>query len=224
MWRYKLEKDKKDKWTKVPYQFNGWGASSTNRATWGTFPEALKRYNQGGYDGIGFVFHDGVVGIDLDHCCDVATGKKGEPWASEIVQKTKSYCEYSPSGQGVHIYVRGKMPAGGRKKGNVEIYGVGRYFTVTGHVIGKVPRKIEADQGIIDSVHSEYFEVSEPVQPATPRKGVIHIVLDDDVLLAKAFAAKNGQKVKRQGIFIIFCCRGEPSRKWLDLQGYCIAA
>jgi len=197
MWRYKLEKDKKDKWTKIPYQLNGRGASSTDRATWGTFPEALKRYKQGGYDGIGFVFHDGIVGIDLDHCCDVATGKKGEPWASEIVQKTKSYCEYSPSGQGVHIYVRGKMPGGGRKKGNVEIYGVGRYFTVTGHVIGKAPRKIEADQGIIDSVHSKYFEVSKPEKPVSPPQDEHPPKLHDDVLLGKAFSAKNGDKIKR---------------------------
>jgi len=54
VWQYELSKD--EKWTKVPYQLDGQTrASTTKTKTWGTFPEALKRYNDGGVDGIGIV-------------------------------------------------------------------------------------------------------------------------------------------------------------------------
>jgi len=85
VWRYELSKDQK-KWTKVPYQLDGQThASSTDPATWGTFRDALKRYNDGGVDGIGIVLSKdlGIVGIDLDHC---TTGKlaksRSRPWIS----------------------------------------------------------------------------------------------------------------------------------------------
>lgn len=58
-----------------------------------------------------------------------------EPWAQEIIDRFSSYTEASPSGTGVHIIARGTLPDGGRKKGDLEIYGEGRYFTATGDAI-----------------------------------------------------------------------------------------
>ncbi len=85
VWRYELSKD--EKWTKVPYQLDGQTrASTTKPKTWGTFPEALKHYNDGGVDGIGIVLTKelGIVGIDLDHCRD---GETIAPWALQIIEE-----------------------------------------------------------------------------------------------------------------------------------------
>ncbi|GHU71591.1 hypothetical protein FACS1894184_18620 [Clostridia bacterium] len=52
--------------------------------------------------------------------------------AARVIQYYDSYTEVSPSGHGVHIIAKGKIPSGGHKRGGYEIYDRGRYFTITG--------------------------------------------------------------------------------------------
>ena len=57
--------------TKVLYNpATGTRADSTEPRTWGTFDDAGRAYERGGYDGLGFVVteHDPYTGVDLDHC------------------------------------------------------------------------------------------------------------------------------------------------------------
>jgi putative DNA primase/helicase len=142
MWR---REDRKGKPTKVPYTSYGSLASSIDPLTWSAFEIARKAYEKGGYDGLGFVFvrELGLTAIDLDHCRDPTTGEIDD-WALTIINRFNSYTEVSPSGEGVHILVKGSLPTGvmGRKKylkGNgyrpgaaIEMYSGGRYFTMTG--------------------------------------------------------------------------------------------
>jgi putative DNA primase/helicase len=125
------------KWTKHPYNpRTGRKASSTDLTTWSTFEEVLQAYEDGKYDGIGFVFcsADPFVGIDLDDCRDPETGAI-EEWAQKIIDSVvDKYVEASPSGRGVHVITRGVL-RGGRKKGALEIYGQERFFTLTGAVL-----------------------------------------------------------------------------------------
>jgi putative DNA primase/helicase len=123
-----------DKPDKVPYSARtGRRASSTDLLTWSTFQEALEAYENGGYDGVGFVFSsaDPYTGIDLDDCVDGDGEIAG--WALEIVRYFDSYTELSATGTGLHVIVRGEIP--NRRKGDVEVYSSKRYFTVTGHVV-----------------------------------------------------------------------------------------
>jgi primase-polymerase (primpol)-like protein len=94
-----------------------------------------------GYGGIGFVFtpEDDLCGVDLDGCLDPETGEI-EGWAQEIIEELDSYTEISPSGTGVHVLVRGTLPAGRNRKGRFEAYDRGRYFTVTGRHLAGTPR------------------------------------------------------------------------------------
>ena len=131
---WKLEK-RDDKPTKVPYIAGSVGrASSTDSLTWRSFEEAVQALQSGRYDGVGFVFCSGdpFAGIDLDDCRNPKTGELAE-WAEKIVRKLGGYAEASPSGTGVHIIVKGKAP--NKKRGNIEAYSSGRYFTMTGEVI-----------------------------------------------------------------------------------------
>ena len=75
---------------------------------------------RGDYDGIGFEFGNGYVGIDLDHCRDAETGEVQE-WALEIIDHLDSYTEASPSETGVHIICKGALPEGRRRIGPVEM-------------------------------------------------------------------------------------------------------
>ncbi len=126
----------RDKFTKQPHQTNGRFAKSTDPATWTTFDAVVEAYGRGGFDGIGFVLseNDPFVGIDLDHCRDKETGVI-EAWALDAVSSFDSYAEVSPSGTGVRIFIKGKLPPGGRKSGGVEVYESGRYLTVTGRTL-----------------------------------------------------------------------------------------
>lgn len=122
-----------DTWTKHPYDpRSGRKASSTSLLTWSPFDEVLRAYESGDYAGVGFVFCTGdpYAGVDLDGCRDPETGEI-EPWASEITGRLDSYTEVSPSGKGVHVIVRGKLPRSVKRR-RVEMYAAERYFTVTG--------------------------------------------------------------------------------------------
>src|SRR5215217_8096069 len=99
--------------TKVPYgPRTGRRGDSTGPETWASYDEAVNACTEHGYDGIGFVFtpEDDLCGVDLDKCLDPGTGEI-EGWAQEIIEELDSYTEISPSGTGVHILVRGELPA-----------------------------------------------------------------------------------------------------------------
>jgi primase-polymerase (primpol)-like protein len=133
-WRLEMRYGKP---TKVPYTpGTERRASSTDLMTWATFEEAFAAYEAGkpSYDGIGFVFcnADPFVGIDLDKCRHPESGGVA-PWAQNIINRVQEgYVETSPSGTGIHIIVQGSVRDGGMRKGKVEMYGRGRFFTITG--------------------------------------------------------------------------------------------
>ena len=132
-WRYTRQGGK---WTKHPYNpRTERKASSTDLMTWSRFETVLDAYASGTYDGVGFVLSSGdpYVGVDLDGCRDPETGVI-EGWAAEIVGELDSYTELSPSGKGLHVLVKGKVPKA-LKLPRIEIYSMERFFTVTGHAI-----------------------------------------------------------------------------------------
>lgn len=67
--------------TKVPFSAFG-GTEWKDPAKWATFDQAIERFSQGGYSGIGFILGDGIVGIDFDK---VLSPGKPEPdaWVKE---------------------------------------------------------------------------------------------------------------------------------------------
>jgi primase-polymerase (primpol)-like protein len=128
---WRLE-NRNDRLAKVPYSpRTGRLASTTDLLTWGTFDDALEVLDH--YEGLGFVFSsaDPYSGIDLDECVELETGEISQ-WALEVVRRVDSYTELSPSGTGLHIFVRGQLPSS-VKRSEIEMYSHSRFFTVTGH-------------------------------------------------------------------------------------------
>src|SRR3712207_331441 len=145
--------------TKVPYSpLSGERASSTNPQTWAGYEDAVEACKERGYGGIGFVFtpEDDLCGVDLDGCLEPETGEV-EGWAQEIIEELNSYTEVSPSGAGVHILIRGKLPEGHNRKGRFEVYDKGRYFTVTGKHLAGTPQSIKSRQQQLQRVIQRVF-------------------------------------------------------------------
>lgn len=155
------KKGKPDKIPLFPGTEKGYGASSTNSSTWGTYAQALafcrkwlgKEHSHtlkngttltGPVCGVGFVLtlNDPFVGIDLDNCFSEEGGLL--PWAQEIVATVRSYSETSPSGRGIRIFAKGKLPGEACRVDSIEVYEQGRYLTVTGRIISEVEAMIYA--------------------------------------------------------------------------------
>jgi primase-polymerase (primpol)-like protein len=191
VWR---REDRGDKATKVPYTAvdPSRPASSTDPSTWATVDEALASCHAA--DGLGYVFapDDPFVGVDLDDCID-ESGEL-EPWAAEIVEALDSYTERSPSGRGLHVFVRGRLGGSRRRHGRFEVYDQGRYFATTGERVG-TRDTVEERQAELDDVLEQMLPKPAPTSAngggaqglATP---------DDGELLARAFRAKNGSRVE----------------------------
>ena len=131
VWQAESKEDG-DGFDKVPYDpRTGQMASTRDSRMWVSFAEAVAAYVRDGWDGIGFVFSSGdpFTGIDLDGVRDLNTGELTE-WARKVVETFGGYTEVSPSGKGVHIYVKGDVPSS--KGSGIEVYSVKRFFTVTG--------------------------------------------------------------------------------------------
>ena len=156
LWRYE-ERD--GKMTKPPLRPDtGWNGDVTDPSQWTDYETALIAHQSGKYrsNGISVVVHPDseLVGLDLDHC--IVDGKFSEE-AQEILDGVCSYSEISPSGEGVRIFLYGKLPEKGRRRGNFECYDKGRHLTVTGNHIPGTPDKINNNQETLDWFHRKFI-------------------------------------------------------------------
>lgn len=196
VWR---KEEREGKPTKVPYQVNGEMAQSNNKRTWSTFHTAVHTYRNGGYDGIGFMFskEDPYIGIDIDHC--IHDGEFSS-LADEIIEMMDSYTELSPSGDGIHIIVKGELPVqkGTGKKNpelGLEIYRYGRYFTFTGNSQNVYEVVERTDE--LSLLFQKYFKDKENIKksPVIKKETSIHN-LSASELWEKMFSSRNGDSIR----------------------------
>ena len=195
--------------TKLPYNVKTDKlAKTTDSSTWVDYKTAVKAYQNGEYDGIGFVFSasDPFCGVDLDDCRDPET-EKIDQWAKNVIEKLHSYTEVSPSGTGIHIILKAELPPGGNKTGNlpvdweapsgaeIEMYDQKRYFTMTLHKLEGAPAQAEDRQKEIEALHNKVFSQKEREQKREQNyKPKNDLNLTDQELIDKAKRAKNGDK------------------------------
>lgn len=178
-------------------------ASVADLLSWGTFDEAIAAIPAAAASGVGYVLADDspYVAVDLDHCRDPATGAI-EDWALKIVTALHSFTEISPSGTGLHIWVRAVLPAGGNRRGRIEMYSRRRYMTVTGVPLEGTPKDIQDRYPELAELHRATFwsapppqSPSDPVAPTTETpadEADGEPELPDDELLEKARASAHG--------------------------------
>ena len=181
--------------TKVPYNPNtGERAETNNPSTFSSFDLADERYMTEDYDGVGIRVSNGFSAVDIDHCIE-----DGVPsdLAMDIINKLKSYTEYSPSKTGVRIIFEApgyqydsetyylKNPNNG-----VEVYVCGatnRFVTITGNTVYDYPVRDVTDD--LKSILDEYMV--RPVKKratAAPATDIPTITLADEQIICKASA------------------------------------
>jgi hypothetical protein len=211
-WKYVLRDGKQ---TKPPFIINprpsvgslGINARANDPGTWGTFEDALAAPAWLKLEGLGWEIADPYFGIDLDGCRDPISGEI-EPEAWEIINKFPTYWEISPSGTGVHgigigrkpEQVKSKLPGTWRKLCDkdqaIEVYGDGRYFTVTGN-------RLEGAESEATDCSDTLIAFCLALWPTAPieKKSVLPVaaaalVGTDEELLGLAKTASNGAKFK----------------------------
>src|SRR5262245_38369195 len=135
-------------------------ASSTDSATWGPIDTALLAYAEGRCDGIGFALHgSGIAAFDIDDCRDATSGAI-HPWAQDLICRSGSYAEITPSGEGIRIIglasgapVHRKFNVPGADGVSVEIYRKAeRYITISGVEIDDTIKGLADIDALVDAV------------------------------------------------------------------------
>jgi len=168
-WRLETRHGKK---TKIPYNSKtGHRAKTNNPATWSTWEQAKKSFQQGAnYSGIGLVFSpgDGNFGIDIDHCFENDPNKAAI--TQQIFEKFKhTYCEISPSQTGLRIFGKGNPSRCGKGNGDykwIEIYNHSspRYLTVTGNHLPESATQLADCQEALNWLHDQFFATPTPAK------------------------------------------------------------
>jgi len=188
VWKYEDRDGAKP--TKVPYSAKtGRLASVTDPDTWASFDEVYNALQSGHWAGAGFVFteHDPFAGIDLD---DTEGDDAALRVQLKIYNAFASYAERSPSGKGLHIIVRGHVHSG-RRRGKIELYSSGRFFTMTGEVFNRAP--IVERQTLVSQL---WHELGGHIEQQAISGDIIEKYTDAEVI-EKAASAVNGEKFMR---------------------------
>ena len=169
----------------------GGGAMSNNPDTWTDYDTAVRESKK--YTGIGFMFANGYFGVDIDNAEDAIEDYKNgstDNIVAEFIGTLRSYAEYSQSGRGIHIICRGKLPPGGRRKGNVEMYDSGRFFVMTGNAAAEYTEIADGSERI-KPLHEKYIGGARPKPNREPAL-VQPVNLSDAEILQKAGETKAG--------------------------------
>lgn len=181
VWKYETVNDKV---TKVPYSLNGNKASVNNPNHWHTFNQVCNHTDQ--FDGIGFVLtdNDPFCFIDFDETTDKNEFEKQLGIYNHFLD---TYSETSPSGKGLHIITKAKLPNSGCRRGKVEVYSNRRFMTMTGNVYNKQP--IADSQQKIDNLIQSLQSENKIVMLANEKQ-----LFSDQDLYNIACNAENGEK------------------------------
>lgn len=154
-------------------------ADVTDPSTWSTFAEARAT----GASHIGYVLAapDPYCIIDLD---SPESSEQAERH-SAILAATRGYAEFSQSGAGVHIIVRGGIPHGVRRD-KIEVYSAFRYMICTGNVFRAGP--ILDNQKLLDNLFAEMASTGTVELEELPE------IQTDDLVLKMAETALNCAK------------------------------
>jgi putative DNA primase/helicase len=143
-WEAAMRDGKETKLPKDPE--TGGFAQTDDPSTWGSFMNANAKVRKGEMDGVGFVFteDDSYVGIDLDNCRD-PEAEEWDDWALDVMEDIGGWIEISPSGTGAHIILKGEIPGDRNRKGDLEMYEDGRFFTITGQLVDENGEPLDDD-------------------------------------------------------------------------------
>lgn len=218
-WRFEQRGGKA---TKVPYTPTGRRAKSNDPATWAAFDECRAAHERGCFDGIGFQLDgSGIVGVDIDHARDAAGNWNTA--AADITERLASYAEISPSGEGVHIFIKAVKPGNKSKNAaaGVEMYDTKRFFTVTGNLYREGLNAVQERQEALKGVYFKYLEPPQNVTATTGQEkhaAVDFAPLDDAAIIELLESGKAGGQKSDRGKELQAYWKGMPGLYTDDLS------
>ncbi|MEQ1685758.1 MAG: AAA family ATPase [Burkholderiaceae bacterium] len=178
---------------KVPRSIDNGGnlcaGSHSDPSTWLDFDYAVECALERGY-GVGYCCHedDPYACVDLDVKNASNRPNNQEQWTSAedlerltaIRRNLDSYTELSQSGQGWHVWIRGKIGKG-RKRDGVELYSQQRFIVCTGRHMPETPATIEDRQAMLNNMAAQMPTPDDDGPMADPEQA--H---DDDAVVERA--------------------------------------
>src|SRR5699024_9840270 len=164
--------------TKIPYSINNELAKSNDESTWADYESARAALIEHNASGLGFFFKPPYMGIDIDTIPDeierFQKGDVNENIVLEMYESMKSYTEVSPSGNGIHIILKGTVPGKRRRKDSVEMYDSGRFFTMTGDSLGKYNSINQPNEDALKRIYNKYVAADNVVSIERREHGITH--------------------------------------------------
>lgn len=192
-WRYLQRGQRKTKPPVDPH--TGRAASVADEETWGTYEQAWDRKQRDNLPGVGYVLREdsGIVGADLDHVRNAETGVV-EPWAQDIINLRETYCEVSPSGEGLRFFMLGTLANAIKNDAkNVELYTKDRYLTITGQRVPGCPDEIREAPQTLAALLARANEGKVEIKKGLPQESTT----DDDEDTDDGEAVPNGNGRQR---------------------------
>ncbi|MCX5650679.1 MAG: hypothetical protein NTU45_04745, partial [Planctomycetota bacterium] len=181
------------KWTKVPCDANRKPVDASSASSGRSFDEVVAAAGADGDLGIGFVLGDGWTGVDLDGIVDPMSGEITNGDVAAWIKTTRSYVERTPSKTGLHVIFKDVMKPewSQNRRGFVELYVQGRFFTFTGDSLD-ADRDVLADQAAVDALCDKWLrkERPKPTSPAGAKRKRNPDASADDFSLACDLARK----------------------------------
>jgi len=194
-------------------------AESDNPETWADFDTACNYAKENGGVCLAYALEwdNDIACIDLDGCMQ----ENGD--FSEIAEQTfnaakGSYCERSVSGKGLHIFgkTKGSDLRSFSKDKTMEYYQGGHFIALTGDYYGSSELKSFDTPEMQSILTSKLEKRTEWKRTGEGIEGLSS--MDDREMLEKAFAAKNGDTVKR--LYNGEDVRGNHSNSDMSLMNY----
>src|SRR5699024_3664360 len=186
IWKFETRGGKK---TKIPYSIDNRMAKSNDESTWADYKSAQDALMKHGADGLGFFFKYPYMGIDIDDVPEeierLRHGDYSDNVVFEMYEGLKSYAEVSPSGNGIHIILKGKVPGERRRKDNIEMYDSGRFFTMTGNTLGKYNEINTSNKKAIKRIYDKYINPQNVVhfdRVGNREHGVSHDLTESEII------------------------------------------
>ncbi|MBF1050220.1 phage NrS-1 polymerase family protein [Peptostreptococcus sp.] len=192
----KLDKIKPDK---IPYQLNGKRANATNSQHYSSFEETVETFASGGYADIGIGCFEPLRLVYVDDC---VVNRKLDERGQDIVDTLDSYTEFSPSENGIHIFILADGFAYdseryyiNNRNTHVEVYApddvTGKFLTLTGKAIydADICERNSELQVVLD----KYMKRSD-ADTASPIVDAPSSFLSDESVYTKASKSKPAEK------------------------------
>ena len=160
------------------------------------------QYIQSTVSGLGFELEgSGITCIDIDNCADeikdYQNGRRGGLIANLMFDiGDSSYVEISQSGNGLHIFTKGRKPTGARSKGGgLEIYDNRRFIAMTGNVFCNFHSMDEEDHSQELGEICDYYMPQSLPQVSSKAEAQAHMrVCNVNILKALETARRTNRK------------------------------